>query len=112
VRYPQRGEVWLVDLGLTAKVRPCVVVSAAIQDDDRALIALIPHTTSVRGTQYETSIPVPFLKAGAFDVQGIVTVPPVRAVRLLGRLTATQMANIEEAVCRWLQLPCDPLSAR
>jgi mRNA interferase MazF len=31
---PARGEVWLVDLGYVAKVRPCLVISisALIQD--------------------------------------------------------------------------------
>lgn len=32
-----RGEVWLVDLGMAAKVRPCVVVSVPFADEDRAL---------------------------------------------------------------------------
>jgi mRNA interferase MazF len=34
---PQRGEVWLVDLGFVAKVRPCTVVSVPATDQDRAL---------------------------------------------------------------------------
>jgi mRNA-degrading endonuclease toxin of MazEF toxin-antitoxin module len=55
VRYPVRGEVWLVDLGMTAKVRPCLVMSAAIGDNDRALITLVPHTTSTRGTPFEAA---------------------------------------------------------
>jgi mRNA interferase MazF len=107
VRYPERGEVWLVDLGLTAKVRPCVVVSTRISDLDRALITLVPHTTSTRATQFEAVVPVRFLKSGAFDAQGLVTVPVVRATRLIGRLTPQQIAAIEKAICRWLQLPCE-----
>jgi mRNA interferase MazF len=106
VRYPERGEVWLVDLGLTAKVRPCVVVSTRIGDLDRALITLVPHTTSTRGTQFESVVPVRFLKPGAFDAQGLVTVPVARATRLLGNLTAQQLGEVENAICRWLQLPC------
>lgn len=107
MRYPERGEVWLVDLGLTAKVRPCVVVSTRISDLDRALITLVPHTTSTRGTQFESVVPVRFLKPGAFDAQGLVTVPVARATRLLGKLTAQQLADVEKAICRWLQLPCE-----
>jgi mRNA interferase MazF len=108
VRYPERGEVWLVDLGLTAKVRPCVVVSTRIGDADRALISVVPHTTSARGTQFESVVPVRFLKAGAFDAQGIVTIPVTRVTRLLGTLTTAQLTAIEKAICRWLQLPCEP----
>jgi mRNA interferase MazF len=107
VRYPERGAVWLVDLGLAAKVRPCVVVSTRISDLDRALITLVPHTTSTRGTQFESVLPVRFLKAGAFDAQGLVTVPVSRATRLLGNLTAQQLSDVEKAICRWLQLPCE-----
>jgi len=107
VRYPERGEVWLVDLGLTAKVRPCLVVSTRIGDTDRALITLVPHTTSTRQTEFEAVVSVPFLKAGAFDAQGLVTVPPARAIRLLGRLDPPKLIAIEKALCRWLELPCE-----
>jgi len=106
VRYPERGEVWLIDLGLTAKIRPCLVVSAPIGPTDRALISLVPHTTSTRSTSFEAAVRVRFLKPGAFDAQGLVTVPPVRAVRLLGTLKAAELAAVEAAICKWLQLPC------
>lgn len=43
---PNRGEVWLVDLGYVAKVRPCLVISIPALDQDRALATLTPHTTS------------------------------------------------------------------
>lgn len=46
---PRRGEVWLVDLGMVAKIRPCLVVSIPANDEnDRVLTTLIPHTTSMR----------------------------------------------------------------
>ncbi len=48
---PGRGEVWLVDLGLAAKVRPAVVLSVPAEDVDRALVTLVPHTTSLRSSQ-------------------------------------------------------------
>lgn len=73
MRYPVRGEVWLVDLGMTAKVRPCLVVSSEIGDADRALVCLVPHTTSTRQTQFEAAVNTTFLKAGAFDARGLVT---------------------------------------
>ena len=110
MRYPERGEVWLVDLGLTAKIRPCLVISARIGESDRALITVVPHTTSTRETQFEAIVPLRFLKPGAFDAQGLVTVPPVRAVRLMGTLNAQQLAPVETAICKWLRLPCEPQS--
>jgi hypothetical protein len=51
----------------------------AYGDEDRALIA-IPHTTSLRGSQYEIAVSVPFLKTGAFLVQNVATCPNVRAI--------------------------------
>lgn len=99
---PARGDVWLVDLGLAAKIRPCLVLSVPPAATDRALITLVPHTTALRGSSYEVSIPVRFLKPGAFDVQGLVTVPPVYLIRKLGALSTTQMKSIETSVCRWL----------
>ena len=42
---PRRGEVWMVDLGMAAKVRPCLVISIETADQDRALATLVPHTT-------------------------------------------------------------------
>jgi mRNA interferase MazF len=106
VRYPERGEVWLTDLGMAAKIRPCVVISSRIGDTDRALLTLVPHTTSARGTNFEADAGPRFLKAGAFDAQGLVTVPVSRAMRLLGRLNEPEMRLVERAVCRWLELPC------
>ncbi|MEH2167669.1 MAG: type II toxin-antitoxin system PemK/MazF family toxin [Nostoc sp.] len=50
---PNSGEVWLVDLGYTAKVRPCLIISIPALEQDRALTTLIPHTTSLRGSRFE-----------------------------------------------------------
>ena len=97
-----RGEVWLVDLGLAAKVRPCLVLSVPASEADRALVTLVPHTTSVRGTRFEAATGVRYLKPGAFDAQGVVTVPVVRLVRRLGSLTEQQLADVEAVVLAWL----------
>ena len=53
---PARGEVWLFDLGMAEKVRPALVINVAFGDRDRALIPIVPHTTSLRGSEFE--IPV------------------------------------------------------
>ena len=75
MKAPQRGEVWLVDLGLAAKVRPAVAMSIPAGDVDRALVTLVPHTTSARGSRFEAAVSVPFLRAGVFDAQNLVTIP-------------------------------------
>jgi mRNA interferase MazF len=99
---PPRGEVWLVDLGIAAKVRPCLVMSVPTTGQDRALVCLVPHTTSTRGSPYEVSCRARFLQPGAFDAQSIVTVPTARLVRRLGVLAEVQLADVEAAVMSWL----------
>lgn len=101
---PKRGEVWLVDLGFVAKTRPCLVLSIPVEDSDRALSTLIPHTTSARGSRFEVSIKVKYLREGAFDTQSLVTVPNAKLIRKLGELSEDQMADIEDAVYLWLGL--------
>jgi mRNA interferase MazF len=83
---PRRGEVWLWDLGMTEKVRPALVMSVSYGDLDRALITVVPHTTSLRGSEFEITVPVASLKPGAFLVQNVATYPVVRAIRRLGVL--------------------------
>jgi mRNA interferase MazF len=78
------------------------VVSARYADTDRALIAIVPHTTSLRGSQYEVPIEVAFLKPGAFLVQNLATYPNVRAIRRLGRLKAEHFNLDFAALLRWL----------
>jgi hypothetical protein len=46
----------------------------------------------------------PFLKAGTFDAQGLVTVATARLLHKLGDLQPAEMALIEEAVKRRLGL--------
>ena len=99
---PSRGEVWLFDLGMAEKVRPALVVSVAYGDVDRALITVVPHTTSLRGSQYEIPVNVPFLKAGAFLVQNVATYPNVRAIRKLGALKDHQFNLVFAGLLRWL----------
>jgi len=99
---PLRGEVWLFDLGMVEKVRPALIFSVAAEETDRALVTIIPHTTSLRGSRYEVSISVPFLKAGAFLVQNVSTYPTARAIRRLGVLKSNQLELIGSAVLRWL----------
>ena len=101
---PNRGEVWMVDLGMAAKVRPALILNQPFTDADRALITVIPHTQSLRGSQFEIALPLPFLKGGAFLVQNPVTIPAVKAERLLGRLTPAHLVAVEAGVRGWLGL--------
>jgi mRNA interferase MazF len=98
-----RGSVWIVDLGMIAKVRLCLVLSMPADPNDRALVT--PHTTSARGTRFEVLAQAKFLhKGGVFDGQQVLTVPEVKLVRKLGDMPPDQLALVVQAVRRWLGL--------
>jgi len=99
---PRRGEVWLFDCGMVEKVRPVVILSIPFGGTDRVLVTVVFHTTALRNSQFEVKIEVPFLKEGAFVAQSIATYPTGRAIRKLGALNATQLAEVEGAVFKWL----------
>ena len=92
----------MVDLGLAAKVRPCLVFSVPLEESDRSLVTLIPHTTSLRQSRFEVLASPRFLRPGAFDAQGIVTVPTARLMNRLGTLSTDQIRAVEKGVCLWL----------
>lgn len=95
-----RGELWLADLGFVAKVRPVLILSVAYQDEERYVL----RTTSVRGTQYEVPHSSRGMSEGAFDAQGIASIPDVKLERRLGVVDAATLANVEDAVRSWLAL--------
>jgi len=99
---PRRGEVWMVDLGMAAKVRPCLVMSIGATEQDRDLATMVPHTTSARNSRFEVKLKVSFLREGVFDAQSLVTIPHAKLVRKIGNLPVTQLAEVERAVAKWL----------
>jgi len=98
----RRGEVWLVDLGMAAKARPAVVLSIPFMENERALYAIVPHTTATRGGRFEVVIDVPWLRPGAFDVQGQRNIPGSVFMRRLGTLSEPQIERIVQATRLWL----------
>jgi len=99
---PARGEVRLFDPGMEGKVRPALVVGVPRTDLDRALVTMVPHTTSLRGSQFEISVRTTFPRPGAFLVQNVATYPNVRAIRKLGVLQRDQFNRVFYGVLRWL----------
>ena len=101
----RRGKVWLVDLGMTAKVRPAVIFNTPFRNDERALFAIVPHTTALRGGRFEVAVNVLWLENGAFDAQGLRHIPGSVLVRRLGSLNQSQMETILRAIKIWLEIP-------
>ncbi|HVC97138.1 MAG TPA: type II toxin-antitoxin system PemK/MazF family toxin [Pirellulales bacterium] len=104
MRPVDRGSVWIVDLGMAAKVRPCLVLSVPTDPLDRMLVTVVAHTTSLQGTRFEVDVKARFLTSGVFDAQQVLTVPQVKLLRKLGDLPAGQLAAVEQVVRRWLGL--------
>ena len=98
------GEVWLVDFGLAAKVRPALLLTGNPAVEELDLVTVILHTTSLRGNRWELSIPRPFLKPGAFHLQQIQSVSTVKLERKLGVLTGDEMNRVLEALAERLKM--------
>jgi mRNA interferase MazF len=102
MKAPQRGEVWIVDLGMAAKIRPALVLSIPSLDQDRSLANIVPHTTSPRGSRFEVEVNARFLKKGVFDAQNLITIPNAKLQRAVGTLQAQDLARVETGVKSWL----------
>jgi len=103
---PRPGEVYLVDLGLSAKIRPAVVVSREDPNSPRALAVLVPLTTRYRGSKYEARLGrLRFLRKTSWaHVQGIAGIGHEKLVRFLGLVGKTQMIGIRNALSYLLEL--------
>ena len=99
-----RGEIWLADMGMAQKIRPVLILSVAYQDHERAVVSFVGRTTSLRGTDYEVPHSAPRFDPGAFDVQGINTLPDVQLIRRLTMCDSATLMNVETALMKWLAL--------
>ena len=100
----QRGEIWLVDLGMVAKIRPVLVRSVEYGERERAVVSYVPRTTTLRGTRFEVPHAARGFDAGGFDAQGIAGLPSAQLIRRLGVIDRTTLRQIEAAVKDWLGL--------
>jgi mRNA interferase MazF len=94
-----RGEVWLADLGMAAKARPCLVMSVPTAETDRALVTLVPHTTSTRGSRFEMPTNNKFFRSGAIDAQNLITIPAVKLDRIDSRTGITHPKTVPPICC-------------
>ena len=103
-RLAKRGEIWMIDLGLAAKVRPCLIVSADFRDDERAVVSYVPRTTSLRGGRFEVPHKAARFQPGAFDAQNINTIPAAKLMNFLAHVDTATLEQVEAALASWLQL--------
>ena len=92
------GDVWMIDFGMVAKVRPALLLTGPPADDELDLVTVLLHTTALRGNRWELNIPKPFLKPGAFHLQQVQTVSTVKLERRLGALNDAEMNRVLDAL--------------
>ncbi len=100
----ERGEVWQIDFGIAAKVRPALLLTSEPEDDALDLFTVLLHTTALRGNRWELAIEKPFLKQGAFHLQQVQSISGAKLMRRLGTLSAPEMARVDEALANRLGL--------
>ena len=100
----QRGDVVLVDLGTTAKVRPCVVVSIDGADSERNMSVVVPLTTQIRGGACEVSFDRPrwLTQVSVVNVLGIAGVDNAKVIRWLAPFPDPAFDAVIDALARLL----------
>jgi mRNA interferase MazF len=97
-----RGDVVLVDLGATAKVRPCVVISISGANSQRNMSNVVPMTTEIRGGECEVEFekPVWIRSACVVNVLGVAGVDNAKILRRLGGFPEAKLAKIYAKLSR------------
>ena len=101
-----RGDVVMVDLGMAAKVRPCVVISVGQPDRQRNMSVVVPMTTEIRGGECEIRFPKPawLRQESVVNVLGIAGVDNAKIERRLTAFPADKMLEIEAVLKQMLGL--------
>ena len=99
---PRHGEVWLVDMGMAAKIRPGIVLIADNLKAPRSLVIRIPITRQNRGSELEVPLGhLPYLdRESVANVQAIGSLPSVRFEKCLGVLPAADLNAVKSALVR------------
>jgi len=102
----ERGDVVVVDLGMAAKTRPCVVVSIGQPDRQRNMSVVVPMTTEIRGGECEIPFPKPvwLRQESVVNVLGIAGVDNAKIERRISAFPADKMVQIESVLKRLLGL--------
>jgi mRNA interferase MazF len=99
-----RGDVVVVDLGMAAKARPCVVVSIGNPDSQRNMSVVVPMTTEIRGGECEIRFPKPpwLRQESVINVLGIAGVDNYKIERRIAAFPSDRLLEIESVLKRLL----------
>ena len=98
---PRNGDIVLVDLGMVAKVRPCLVLCAN-PDSERTVSIVAPLTSEVRGGESEISFPKPpwLAKPCVVNLSGLGSVERHRIQRRLGQFPPARFEAAKQVIAR------------
>jgi mRNA interferase MazF len=102
---PANADIVLVDLGMVAKVRPCLVLCAK-PDRERTVSIVAPLTTEVRGGESEVAFPKPPWpdKLCVVNLSGLAAVERHRIQRHLGPFPPARFEEVKKVMARMFEL--------
>ena len=103
--FPEAGDIVLVDLGMVAKVRPCLVLCAS-PDSERTVSIVAPLTTEIRGGESEIPFPKPPWLATqcVVNLSGLGSVERHRIQRRLGAFPSGRFADAKKVIAKMFSL--------
>ncbi len=107
----KRGDAVLVDLGVSGKVRVCVVVSISNADSQRNMSVVVPLTTAIRKGECEVAFTKPrwLNETSVVNLLGITGVDNEKIQRRLAAFPPEKMPEIERGLKRLLGLESSAL---
>ena len=105
INFPANGDIVLVDLGMAAKVRPCLVLCAN-PDSERTVSIVAPLTSEVRDGESEIPFPKPpwLAKPCVVNLSGLGSVERHRLQRRLGQFPPEKFQEAKKAIARMFGL--------
>jgi len=103
--FPANGDIVLVDLGMVAKVRPCLVLCGN-PDSERTVSIVAPLTTEVRGGDSEISFPKPpwLAQPSVVNLSGLGSIERHRIQRRLGQFPPARFEAAKKVIARMFAL--------
>ena len=101
---PKNGDIVLVDLGMVAKVRPCLVLCGNL-DSERTVSIVAPLTSEIRGGESEVSFPKPpwLAKPCVVNLSGLGSVERHRIQRRLGPFPPGRLEEAKNVLARMFE---------
>jgi mRNA interferase MazF len=105
INSPKNGDIVMVDLGIVAKVRPCLILCAR-PDSQRTVSIIAPLTGEIRGGESEIAFPKPpwLSKACVVNLSGLGAVEQRRIERRLGPFPADKFKEAKAVLAKMFDL--------